>query len=43
MFNNKNKLGRIDILVKKDFEYNSRNNNQWFSNNELLKMIKNIK
>ncbi|MEA3554138.1 MAG: UDP-N-acetylglucosamine 4,6-dehydratase (inverting) [Campylobacterota bacterium] len=36
----KNKIEEIGTPVAQGFEYNSGNNTQWLSNNELLKMIK---
>jgi len=36
----KNKLGEVGVPVKQGFEYNSGNNTQWLTNEELLKMAK---
>ncbi len=36
----KNKLGEVGKPVKQGFEYNSGNNTQWLSNEELLEMAK---
>ena len=36
----KNKLGEIGTSVKQGFEYNSGNNTQWLTNEELLEMAK---
>ncbi|EDZ62373.1 UDP-glucose 4-epimerase [Sulfurimonas gotlandica GD1] len=35
-----NKLGEKGVKVEEGFEYNSGNNTEWISNNELLEMIK---
>jgi len=36
----KNRLGEIGVPVKQGFEYNSGNNTQWLTDNELLEMAK---
>jgi len=35
-----NKLGEVGIQVKQGFEYNSGNNKEWLSSNELMDMLK---
>ena len=35
-----NRLGEVGVPVKQGFEYNSGNNTQWLTNEELLKMAK---
>jgi len=35
-----NRLGEKGVPVKQGFEYNSGNNNEWLSHEELLKMSK---
>jgi len=37
---NTNKIGESGIPVQQGFEYNSGNNTQWLTSNDLLKMIK---
>jgi UDP-N-acetylglucosamine 4,6-dehydratase len=37
-----NCLGETSIMVKQGFEYNSGNNDQWLTNEQLLKMSENI-
>ncbi|MBD3841317.1 MAG: UDP-N-acetylglucosamine 4,6-dehydratase (inverting) [Campylobacterales bacterium] len=37
-----NKLGETSVPVKQGFEYNSGNNDQWLTNEQLLKMCENI-
>ena len=36
----KNRLGETGVPVKQGFEYNSGNNTQWLTDNELLEMAK---